>query len=211
MKVFRRREGDQQTLVPASDIVRAARSVFEVREFASVGPEEIAAAAHTSIDVVYRHFASLGELYLAVFQQVTGEVVDRIGDRLVSDDPLTLMREGIDAYLDVYSLPRNRRILLVDAPLAIGYDRWREESEAYGNRLVDAALADAMDKGVLRDQPVRPLASVVVGMLEAAAHFTATQPDRDVAVEQARAVLNDVLDGLVAGEPPRPGEQRRRL
>lgn len=200
MKVFRRREGDQRTLASASDIVLAARSVFEAREFASVGPEEIATAAHASIDDVYRHFASLGELYLAVFQQVTTEVVERIGDRLVSDDPMTLMREGIDAYLDVYSQPQYRRVLLVDAPLAIGYDRWREESDAYGSRLVDAALADAMDKGVLRDQPVRPLANVVIGMLEAAAHFTAAQPDRSVAIGQARRVLNDVLDGLVVAE-----------
>jgi hypothetical protein len=91
--------------------------------------------------------------------------------------------------------PELHRIVLLDAPSVLGWERWREIGWRYGMGLTESVLAAAMEAGQLPRQPVRPLAHVLLGALDEAALYVARAPDRGV----ARAEMSDALARLVEG------------
>jgi hypothetical protein len=89
------------------------------------------------------------------------------------------------------------RIALIEAPAALGWERWREICRGYGVGLVEQALEALMDAGTIARRPVRPLAHVLVGALEEAARYAARSPDRATATAEVREALYQLLDGLL--------------
>jgi hypothetical protein len=137
-----------------------------------------------------------------VFEQVEEEVATRIGADLLAggEDPVALLHDGIDAWLAACAEPEVHRIVLIEAPAALGWERWREIGWRYGVGLVEAAIQSLLDAGVLPAQPVRPLAHVLVGALEEAALYAARAEDRETATAEVRAVLVALVDGMVAAD-----------
>ncbi len=93
--------------------------------------------------------------------------------------------------------PEVHRIVLIDAPAALGWERWREIGQRYGVGLVEAAVQSLIDAGVLAAQPVRPLAHVLIGALEEAALYAARAEDREAATAEVRVALVALVDGLL--------------
>jgi len=108
-----------------------------------------------------------------------------------------VLRDGIDGWLKACAEPEVHRIVLIEAPAALGWERWREIGRRYGVGLVEAAVQSLVDAGLLADQPVRPLAHVLVGALEEAALYAARAPDQAVATAEVRASLVRLVEGLV--------------
>jgi hypothetical protein len=61
--------------------------------------------------------------------------------------------------------------------------------------LVEVVLAEAMETGRIRRQPLRPLAHVMMGASDEAALYVVEAADRP----RARAEMIEVLDQLIAG------------
>ena len=148
---------------------------------------------------LYHQFAGKEELFAAVFEQVEAEISEGIAAGLLAGggDPARVLHDGIDAWLAVCAEPEVHRIVLIDAPAAIGWERWREIGQRYGVGLVEAAVQSLMDAGVLAAQPVRPLAHVLIGALEEAALYAARADDRETATAEVRAALVALVDGLL--------------
>ena len=87
--------------------------------------------------------------------------------------------------------------MLIEAPAALGWERWREIGRRYGVGLVELAVQGLVDAGRLPDKPVRPLAHVLVGALEETALYAAWADDPVVATAEVRSVLFALVDGLV--------------
>jgi AcrR family transcriptional regulator len=181
-------------------LVAAARPLFAAKGYAAVGTDEVARAAGVTRGALYHQFAGKEELFAAVFEQVEEEVATRIGADLLTGgaDPVALLHDGIDAWLAACAEPEVHRIVLIEAPAALGWERWREIGRRYGVGLVEAAIQSLLDAGVLPHQPVRPLAHVLVGALEEAALYAARAEDREAATAEVRAVLVALVDGLLA-------------
>jgi AcrR family transcriptional regulator len=148
---------------------------------------------------LYHQFAGKEELFVAVFEQVETDLMERM-DRLVAttvDDPAEVLRVGVDAWLTACSEPEVHQIALVEAPAALGWERWREIGRRYGVGLVEATLQSLVEAGVVVEQPVRPLAHVLVGALEEAALYVAAADDAEAATAEVRAALMLLVDGLV--------------
>lgn len=181
-------------------LVTAARPLFADKGYAAVGTDEVARAAGVTRGALYHQFAGKEELFAAVFEQVEAEISDGIAAGLLAGggDPTRVLHDGIDAWLAVCADPEVHRIVLIDAPAAIGWERWREIGQRYGVGLVEAAVQSLIDAGVLREQPVRPLARVLIGALEEAALYAARAEDRETATREMRAALVAVVDGLIS-------------
>jgi AcrR family transcriptional regulator len=181
-------------------LVTAARPLFADKGYAAVGTDEVARAAGVTRGALYHQFAGKEELFAAVFEQVEAEISDGIAAGLLEGggDPTRVLHDGIDAWLAVCADPEVHRIVLIDAPAAIGWERWREIGQRYGVGLVEAAVQSLIDAGVLREQPVRPLARVLIGALEEAALYAARAEDRETATREMRAALVAVVDGLIS-------------
>ncbi len=193
-----RRSQSDRTAATRDALLRAARPLFAGRGFADVGTEEIVRAAGVTRGALYHQFADKTELFAAVFETVEAELMDRL-DAQVSAvgerTPPELMRFGAGAWLDACAEPEVQRIVLLDAPAVLGWNRWREIGLRYGLGLVQQLLELAIQFGHLRAQPTAPLAHILLGALDEAALYVA----QAAAPAQARAEVENVLDQLMAG------------
>ena len=180
-------------------LVAAARPLFAELGYAAVGTDEVARAAGVTRGALYHQFAGKTELFAAVFEQVEEEIATRIGAGLLAggDDPVAVLHDGIDAWLAACAEPEVHRIVLIEAPAALGWERWREIGQRYGVGLVEAAVQSLIESGQLPDQPARPLAHVLVGALEESALYAVRAPDREAATAEVRAALVALVDGLL--------------
>jgi AcrR family transcriptional regulator len=180
-------------------LVAAARPLFAERGFAAVGTDELARAAGVTRGALYHQFDGKTELFAAVFEQLEDEIAQSIGTQVLAsraEDPVAALRVGVDAWLAACADPDVHRIVLIEAPAALGWERWREIGRRYGVGLVEATLAAVIEQGILPRQPVRPLAHVLVGALEEAALYASRAANRDVATDQVRAALHQLVDAL---------------
>ena len=195
----KRTQADRSAATRAA-LVAAARPLFAAKGYAAVGTDEVARAAGVTRGALYHQFAGKEELFAAVFEQVEAEISDadrgRTARRTAAIRPAVL-HDGIDAWLAVCAEPEVHRIVLIDAPAALGWERWREIGQRYGVGLVEAAIQSLMDAGVLAAQPVRPLAHVLIGALEEAALYAARAEDREAATAEVRVALVALVDGLL--------------
>jgi len=187
-----------RTAATREALVVAARPLFAEHGYAAVSTDQIARAAGVTRGALYHQFAGKEELFAAVFEQLEGEIADRLGAQLVTvDDPAALLRDGIDGWLAACAEPEVHRIVLIEAPAALGWARWREIGQRYGVGLVEATIQSLIDAGLLPEQPVRPLAHVLVGALEEAALYAASAPDREQATAEVRASLLQLVEGML--------------
>ncbi|WP_340539360.1 TetR/AcrR family transcriptional regulator [Nocardioides sp. GXZ039] len=191
-----------RTAATRGALTAAARPLFATKGYAAVGTDELAAAAGVTRGALYHQFGGKEGLFVAVFEQVEAEVVDQIAGRLTGveqSDPLTEALAAIDGWLEACADPEVHRIALIEAPAVLGWERWREIGQRYGVGLVEAMVAGLVEAGVVAEQPVRPLAHLLVGALEEAALYAARGEDREVATAEARAALATLVAGLVRG------------
>lgn len=180
-------------------LVAAARTLFAARGFGDVGTEEIVRAAGLTRGALYHHFADKGELFAAAFEEVEVETTARIGgavDAAGATDPITAMKLGAATFLDVCAEPEMARIMLLDAPSVLGWERWTEISNQHNMGLVQALLAAGIEVGRIPDQPIPPLAHTLLGALREAALYLARAEDRSVARAEVGAVMNRFIQSI---------------
>ena len=183
-------------------LVAAARELFTESGYGGVGTEEIVRRAKLTRGALYHHFADKKDLFRAVHEQIEGEVMEAIGAEMAAGDadPFALLVVGTHAYLDVCTDPAITRVTLVDAPSVLGWEEWREIDMRHGLGIVIVGLQGGMDSGVLRPQPVRPLAHLLLGAMGEAGMVIANAADPAAARAEVEPALLGLLEGLrVAG------------
>jgi AcrR family transcriptional regulator len=177
-------------------LLRAARPLFAAHGFGAVSAESIAKAAGVTRGAMYHQFADKTEVYAAVLEQIEDEVMARIATGIADApqaDVLEVMKTGARIWLDACAEPEVHRIVLIEAPSVLGWDRWREVSMRHGMGMVQALIQDAIDTGRIPRQPVLPLAHVLIGALDEAAIYLA----RSDGSAKTRREVDDIIDRLV--------------
>ena len=200
MEVKRRTQEERSTATRGA-LVDAARKLWGERGYAAVGTPEIVKAAGVTRGAMYHQFSGKAALFLAVVEAVETEVTQRLADQVVASgagDPATALRAATDAWLEIADEPEIRQIVLLDAPVVLGWGGFRDVSLKYALGMTEQLLQAAMDAGQLTKRPTRALAHVLIGALDEAAMVVATAEDRDAAREELRGVLHELLDGLLS-------------
>jgi AcrR family transcriptional regulator len=200
MEVNRRTQADRSAATRAA-LLNAARPLFAEQGFAAVGTEAIVRAAGVTRGALYHQFADKTELFAAVVeaveQDVMAQIMRQLGAEAGSDpDPLDELVRGASAWLDACAEPAVQQILLLDAPAVLGWERYREIGTRYSVGVVEAVLARAIRIGRIADQPVSPLAHIIVGALDEGALMIARADDQATAREQVRDALGQLISGL---------------
>ena len=122
-------------------LVDAARALFAERGYASTSIDDVADAARVTKGAVYHHFKGKTDLFEAVCERVEVDIVAAIAQGPVGGtDPFEALVRGVDEYLDQCLRPEVQRILLLEAPTVLGWDRWRDLEARFGLGLTQAAL-----------------------------------------------------------------------
>ena len=178
-------------------LMKAARELFTDRGYAAVGTEEIVARANVTRGALYHHFTDKRDLFRAVHEQIEGQLVADIAAQVEgAADPLELLQTGTRAFLDACLDPSLARVALLEAPSVLGWAEWREIDMRHGMGLVSAALQAGMEAGVLRDQPVLPLAHLLLAAMGEAALMVANSDDPQGTRDEMEVSLIALLDGL---------------
>jgi len=189
-------------------LIDAARRLWGERGYTEVSTPEIAAAAGVTRGAMYHQYADKAALFRAVIEAMDLEIIDRLEASVAAAQPKTpadTMHAMADAWLDIAGEAEVRQLMLLDAPSVIGWREYREMSERNSVESAEALLHAAIEAGQLRPQPLRPLALVLLGALEEAAIYQAGAEDPKRAREEVRAVIGDLIDGLLIGSPRQPG------
>ncbi len=193
-----RRTQAERSGVTREALIEAARPLFARRGYAGVSAEQIVRAAGVTRGALYHHFEGKKGLFEAVYERIEAELAQRIAAGALAGGagaPLEAMRAGAEMFLQACTEPEAQQIVLLDGPSVLGWDRWREIASEHGLGLIEATLQAAVDAGAIVDQPIRPLAHVLMGALDEAAMLVARADDP----EQMRADVGRTLDSLLAG------------
>ena len=122
-------------------LITEARRRFAAEGYTAVRLSDVVEALGVTKGALYHHFTGKHDLFRAVVRQVQQEVGDRVA---AAAQPCTTPWEelvaGCEAFLASHSDPEIRRIMLIDAPIVLGWQTWREMDEASSQRLLTGAL-----------------------------------------------------------------------
>ena len=187
---------DEHAEITRRELVTAARELFGTQGFAATGVDEVAARARVTRGALYHHFRGKKEVFLAVFEEVQGELRQRVAVIAAREsDAWERMRVSLRAFLDACVEPGIQRILLEDGPAVLGWATWREIDARYFMGGMIAGLQELMDDG--RMQPLNPevLGHLVLAIVTEAAMMLADTGD----IETTRADAERALDAIFAG------------
>lgn len=195
------RKQAERSAATRAALITAATPLFGRRGYSGVGTGELAEAAGVTRGALYHQFADKRELFAAVFESVEQELIERIADRIAEagpSDPLGALAEGAEVLIDAVLEPEFRQIAALDAPGVLGWEEWRQISERYGLGLIVAGITAAIEEGSIRDQPVAPVAHLLLGALNEGAMYVAVAEDPDRARRETLAALQGLLQSLRA-------------
>jgi AcrR family transcriptional regulator len=194
-KVTRRTQA-QRTEATTAALVDAARELFARDGYDATSLDAVAARAGVTKGAVYHHFDGKRQLFEAVF----GREIERIAIPLAAaygrtKDPWDAFQAGCRAFLQECLDPGLRRIMLLDASAAIGWDEIRR-LESPLLEMMELAISRAADAGRIAPRQPGPLARFLYGAICETSMFVARAEDQKAAHRAAIAEIGRILDGL---------------
>lgn len=178
-------------------ILAAAGELFGSQGYFATSVDEIAARADVAKGAIYHHFGSKEGLFETVFEATTvglaAEVASAAG---AATDIWDALAVATSAYFDACSTGPTAQIVLKDGPAVLGWQRWREIDAEHFGRLLPATVEAAMRQGLIAEQPVEPLARLLLGAAtEAAAACAASATPAQTGRAHAEA-FRSLLEAL---------------
>lgn len=195
-----RRTQAERTAATRAALIAAARTLFADHGYAGVGTQAIVDAAGVTRGALYHQFGDKRGLFEAVFDAVEEETISGAAHAVLAAgdlDPVDTMLLAVDTFMEAIAAPGITRITMIDAPAVLGWEGWRARGEKYGLAVIEALITQAVDQDWMAPQPVRPLAHVILGMLDESALYVTRADDRDTALAEVRAVIAQFVRGLM--------------
>ena len=192
-------------------LISVARELFAERGYAGTATEEVVRRAGVTRGALYHQFRDKQDLFRAVVEDVQQSIMAQVVATLAPiTDPWEAMRAGIGAFLDACMDPAVQRIVLLDAPSVLSWETWREIDARYGFGLVRNALQGLIGLGLIEEQPVDPLAHMLLGALSEGGLVIARAEDPLTARAEVGASVERLMRGLRAeGGNREPGTGNR--
>lgn len=188
------KEESEQT---ARSVLEAAAGLFATRGYASVGLEEVAAAAGVTRGAVYHHYRSKHGVFAAVADRAQQQVAAAVlASTEGADSDWDGLLAGCRAFLVAALDDDVRQVLLVDAPAVLGWSAWRHQDARASGRHLEEALSSLATKGVVHVQSTAGAAALLSGAMNEAALHVAESPDPDAALEAVQLDLARMLEAL---------------
>lgn len=193
-------------IVTRQRIIGTAIRLFTADGYEATAIERVLRECDCSRGALYHHFASKEALFAAAFEAVEERVLSAISTAAADiEDPRTALGAASAAWLALAANDAEvRRIVLIDAPVALGWRTWRALEARYGLGLIKAGLARAANLGALRAEQVDLYAHLLLAALTETALMVARADDPEGQMQLGLEALDRLLDGLI-GPARSPG------
>jgi len=191
-------------------VVAVATELFSREGYEATTIDAVLTAAGISKGALYHHFSSKEDLFEAVFMAVETDVIARVGAAAAGETTAAAaLAAGCKAWLRLASDPVVRRIVLIDAPAALGWHRWRALDEIHPLGLLRVGVEQLAREGGMGEDLVDGFAHVLLAAANELALLVANAPDGDAALDRANRTVDLLLGGLLPTRAGKRGQPRR--
>ena len=180
-----------------AQLIAIATRMFADRGYEDTSIEAVLREAGVSRGSLYHHFPSKE----ALFEAVAEDVETSVGAQTVAaadgiDAPVDALRAGFLAWIRLAGDPVVRRILLIDGPSVLGWERWRAMEEDHALGLIRLVLQAIAEEGRLRPDLVGTLAHVLLASVNEVALLVARSDDKEAAMKAGSDAIDELLERL---------------
>ena len=176
-------------------LTTAAARLFAEQGYAATSTEAVLAAAGLTRGALYHHFKDKRDLFDAVCQRLHAETAAALLQAAEAQpDPVDGLIAGCLTFVDQVARPQARRILLLDGPSVLGWERWNEIDHAHGFGLLVAGVREAVAAGALSADP-EVLAHLLNGGLNQGVVWAAQSGD-PTAMDRLKAGFVQLMESL---------------
>jgi AcrR family transcriptional regulator len=178
-------------------LVDSALELFTKRGYAGTSLDAIVKRARVTKGALYHHFSGKQALFEAAFDLVETAAMDRLS-AVVDGEGTAWERAmaGIQAYVRVCLEPSYQRIVIHEAPVVMGWERWREAEEHFSYGLVRSTVEALVNAGEIEPLPVEVTARVLFGALAAGAEVIAGAEDSKSTAADVTRTIVALITGL---------------
>ncbi|MFF2083555.1 TetR/AcrR family transcriptional regulator [Nocardia sp. NPDC058176] len=177
--------------------------LFVERGYDKVSAEVLVRAAGLSRGALYGHFGGKSGLFEAIFNDLESHAAQRIRAAIDAvSDPFERVDRGVAVFLDVCGENDYRQIVMVQGPIALGWERWRELDKHHLGSLLLAAVDTLRESGLVKPYPADLIARAFFGSLTELCLGMAEAEDPVLARRQAADLIHDLIGGLMISDRP---------
>ncbi|WP_043616036.1 TetR/AcrR family transcriptional regulator [Nonomuraea candida] len=122
-------------------VLTIATRLFAERGYDDTSIETVLQESGLSRGALYHHYAGKEALFEAVLEATEAAVGAKIVQAVRgSASPAEALRTGVLAWIRLAGDPVVKRIVLIDAPAVLGWERWRALEERYSFGMLKSAL-----------------------------------------------------------------------
>ena len=174
-----------------------ATELFARHGYDATSIEAVLRASGASRGALYHHFADKRTLFEAVLRHVHADAVQQTIDAARgAADGVEALKAGCIAWIRLARDPGIRRIVLIDAPSVVGWQRWRQIDEAHSFGIVKAGLSTAAKRGLLPEKLIEPMSHILLATLNELALVIAAANDQQRTEREALAALEHLFTRL---------------
>jgi AcrR family transcriptional regulator len=179
-------------------LIEVATRLFAEHGYEATSIEAVLAAAGVSRGALYHHFAGKEALFDAVFQALSMRITEELGATAAgATDPVDALNKVAVAWISMAGDAETQRILLVDAPSVLGWERWRTADEGRTLGAMRAMLQAISDSGRLEPALVAPFSHIILAALDELALVVARAEDPQAALAEGRSATEELLRRLL--------------
>ncbi|MGY4397141.1 AcrR family transcriptional regulator [Sphingomonas sp. UYAg733] len=174
----------------------AARALFSEHGYEAVSVDLLVQRAGVAKGAFYHHFASKRDLLERLIDTVQGELAMQIATK-ASGGPVTSnsIALSVGAYLQAAIEPDRKRILLVDGPAVLGWQRWREIDDRYFAAATRAGIGKLMNAPA-ESEEADAVTRLALGAIMEAALACGTSADAAASARDFTSAFQRMLSGV---------------
>jgi AcrR family transcriptional regulator len=179
-------------------LIEVATRLFAERGYEDTSIEAVLAAAGVSRGALYHHFAGKDALFSGVVEsaenRIMAELATATGD---AQDAVAALEAAALAWIDLAGDPVIQRVILIDAPSVLGWERWRAMDEQHALGAARAMVQAISDSGRLAPDLVGAFAHMILAALDEIALVIARAEDPEAAMANGRMAVRELLRRLL--------------
>ncbi len=179
-------------------LIDVATRLFAEHGYDGTSIKAVQADSGVSRGSLYHHFPGKDALFWAVLEGVGTRVGEQVADAMRdARDPVAALRAGCLAWIRLAGDPVVRQTMLIDAPVVLGWQRWRELDEQGNLGEIRAALTYAADAGSIERRHVDAFAHIVLAAANEVALMIARADAPAAALSAGESAVAEFLDRLL--------------
>jgi AcrR family transcriptional regulator len=179
-------------------LVDVATRLFAERGFDGTSIEAVLEEAGVSRGSLYHHFASKEALFEAAFMAVEARIGAETATAALNEgEAVAGLRAGALEWMRLAGDPVVQRVVLIDAPAVLGWERWRAYEEETALGMIKAAMQVAAEQGRLPAELADAYAHMLLASVNELAMVIARADDQAAAQRSAEAAIDELFSRLL--------------